>query len=237
MSNRDQPAVFMPCPINAILEGFYETNTTMSDLKQRGDFGIGTFNDLDGELVLLDGVVYQLNAQGDARIVADDQKTPFACVCPFDPISTESFEGDYPYKEFNTLISSLLPSPNMVYAIRICGQFKHVRTRSVQRTANYTPLVEATAVQAESEFHDIDGTLVGFYTPDFIPSVNVPGLHFHFISDDMSRGGHLLECHFLKGTIAIQFYTRLDLNLPLTLDYLSAEFNRDAEKDIEQAER
>ena len=237
MNHSDQPAVFMPCPINAILEGLYETNTTMADLKQRGDFGIGTFNDLDGELVVMDGVVYQLDIDGNAHRVSDDQKTPFACVCSFDPISTESVEGDYPYDAFNELLLSLLPSPNMLYAIRICGQFKHVRTRSVRRTANYTPLVEATATQVESEFDDVSGTLVGFFTPEFIPSVNVPGFHFHFITDDKSRGGHLLECHLHKGTIEIQFYTRLDLNLPLTLDYLSAEFNRDAEKDIEQAER
>jgi acetolactate decarboxylase len=230
-------AVFMPCPINAILEGFYETGTTMATLKEKGDFGIGTFNDLDGELVLVDGVVRQLDAAGDAHPVDDDQKTPFAAVCSFEPISRETIETAHSYEAFNGLLESLLPSPNMLYAIRVDGSFKHVRTRSLHRTANYTPLVEATASQVESTFRDTEGTLVGFYTPDFIPSVNVPGFHFHFLTGDKSRGGHLLDCHFLRGTIGVQFHTRLDLNLPLTLDYLSADFKRDAEKDLEEAER
>jgi acetolactate decarboxylase len=231
------PAVFLSCPINAILEGFYETNTTMADLKAKGSFGIGTFNDLDGELVLLDGIIYQLDVQGNAHPVADDQKTPFACSCPFEPISEETVQESYPQEAFNTFLLSLLPSPNMIYAIRVDGHFKSVRTRSMPRTQNHIPLVEATAAQVESTFDDVDGTLVGFYTPDFLPSVNVPGFHFHFLSADRSRGGHLLESHLLSGTVAIQFYTRLDLNLPLTLDYLGAEFKRDAEADIEKAER
>ena len=227
----------MSCPINAILEGFYEANTTMADLKAKGNFGIGTFNDLDGELVLLDDVVYQLDVDGNAHPVADDQKTPFACSCAFEPISEENFTHGYPHEAFNTFLLSLLPSPNMLYAIRVDGLFKYVRTRSVPRTQNYTPLVDATAVQVESSFEDIEGTLVGFYTPGFIPSVNVPGFHFHFLTNDKSRGGHLLECHPLKGKIGVQFHTRLDLNLPITLDYLSADFQRHAEKDLEQAER
>ena len=125
----------------------------------------------------------------------------------------------------------------MMYAIRIDGEFSHVRTRSVHRTNNYTPLVEATASQVISEFDDVAGTLLGFYTPDFIPSVNVPGYHFHFITADRTRGGHLLECDLTKGSMAMQFYTRMDLNLPMTLDYLSADFNRDAAEDLEKAER
>jgi acetolactate decarboxylase len=237
MQDHDKPALFMSCPINAILEGFYETNTTMADLKAKGDFGIGTFNDLDGELVLLDGTVYQLDVDGNAHPVADDQKTPFACACPFDPISEEAIPQAYSHEAFHTFLRSLLPSPNMLYAIRVDGLFKSVRTRSVPRTQNYTPLVEATAKQVESTFEDTEGTLVGFYTPSFVPSVNVPGFHFHFLSADRSRGGHLLQSHVLSGTVSIQFYTRLDLNLPLTLDYLSAEFQRDAEKDLEKAER
>ena len=237
MQEDQQPAVFLSCPINAIVEGLYETNTTMADLKAKGDFGIGTFNDIDGELVLLDGIIYQLDVDGNAHPVSDDQKTPFACACPFEPISEEAVEGDYSHEEFNSFLLSLLPSQNMLYAIRVDGHFKSARTRSMPRTQNYTPLVEATASQVESTFTDVDGTLVGFYTPGFLPSVNVPGFHFHFLSADRSRGGHLLESHLLSGTVAIQFYRRLDLNLPLTLDYLGAEFKRNAEKDIEKAER
>lgn len=229
--------VFMVSPINAIIEGLYQTPMTIEELRQYGDFGIGTFNDLNGELIILDGTVYQLDIDGVAKIVDNREKTPFAAACFFNPYSVEEIGKLADYPAFNAFLDHCLPSPNMLYAIRIEGRFNKVRTRSVPKTENYTPLVEATALQKESFFDDVTGTLVGFYTPSFIPSVNVPGYHFHFLTEDLSRGGHLLECGLDKGRLSIQIFTRLNLNLPMTLDYLSADFKRNAEKDLEQAER
>lgn len=231
------PSIFMPSPINAVLEGLYEANTTMAELKSHGDFGIGTFNDLDGEMIMVDGQIYQMDINGCAHSVDDDERTPFAAVCRFKAISTDPIDQPVDADQFDNLLDKCLPSRNMMYAIRIEGLFSKVRTRAVKKTANYTPLAEATSAQKESIFENVEGTLVGFYTPDFIPSVNVPGYHFHFIMADRTHGGHLLECGLSKGSVAIQFYTRLDLNLPLTLDYLSAEFNRDATEDLKKAER
>jgi acetolactate decarboxylase len=229
--------IFMVSPINAILEGLYETPMTLSELKQHGDFGIGTFNDLDGELILLDGIVYQLDIDGNVHEVGDEQKTPFAAACFFEPFSIEEIRSPLDYPAFNNFLDLCLPSPNMLYAIRIDGNFSSVRTRSVPKTENYTPLVEATALQKETQFEEIEGTLVGFYTPEFMPSVNVPGYHFHFLTADYCQGGHLLECELLNGRLSMQTCTRLVLNLPMTLDYLSADFLRDAREDLEKAER
>jgi Alpha-acetolactate decarboxylase len=33
-----------------------------------GDFGLGTFTDLDGEMVVLEGQVYQANSEGDPTV-------------------------------------------------------------------------------------------------------------------------------------------------------------------------
>lgn len=229
--------VFMASPINAIIEGLYQTPMTLAELKENGNFGIGTFNDLNGELVLLDGVAYQLDVNGHATLVSDKEKTPFAAVCFFKPFSVEEIVGTLDNAAFNQLLNCCLPSPNLLYAIKVIADFERVRTRSVPKTENYTPLVEATAKQKESVWDDVSGTLVGFYTPDFIPSVNVPGYHFHFMTKDLKRGGHLLDCQIRGGQLAIQICTRLKLNMPLTLDYLNADFKRDARSDLEKAER
>ena len=229
--------IFMVSPINAILEGLYETPLTVAELKQHGDFGIGTFNDLNGELILLDGIVYQLDVDGIAHEVEDGQKTPFAASCFFNPFSVEEILSPLDHRAFNNFIDLCLPSPNMLYAIRIDGNFASVRTRSVPKTEKYTPLVEATALQKESLFKEVEGTLVGFYTPGFMPSVNVPGYHFHFLTSDCRRGGHLLACDLVNGRLSMQICTRLILNLPMTLDYLSVDFQRDARNDLEKAER
>jgi acetolactate decarboxylase len=70
-----------------------------------------------------------------------------------------------------------------------------------------------------------------------MPSVNVPGYHFHFITADRQRGGHVLNCEILEAQVSFQICTQMTLNLPLTADYLGVEFTRDARGDLEQAER
>lgn len=229
-------AIYMSSPINALIEGLYEARTTIADLKQRGDFGIGTFNDLDGELVMIDGIVYQQTSDGRCQVIPDDVCTPFAAVCFFHQ-HTEDTIGPVDYAEFNQVLAANRPSPNMFYALRIDGEFEFVRTRAVPKTENYTPLVEAVSRQQEHRFTAIRGSLIGFYTPPFMPSVNVPGLHFHFISDDRTSGGHLLECALRKGCVAMQFFYEMTLSLPKTLDYLSVDFTRDSAHDLERAEK
>jgi alpha-acetolactate decarboxylase len=67
-----QSMLYMSSPINALLEGFYRDDITIGALRQKGDFGIGTFNNLDGEMILLDGRFFQLDLDGNARSVSDD---------------------------------------------------------------------------------------------------------------------------------------------------------------------
>ncbi|MFA5181579.1 MAG: acetolactate decarboxylase [Syntrophales bacterium] len=243
-------SVYISTPINVLVEGYYEQNITIGEVRTHGDFGLGTFNDLDGEMVVLDGVVYQVAADGTVGAVADEVLTPFACVTFYQPETFDEINGEammsrewvapispLPYEAFNTLLERLLPSPNMLYAIRIDGRFSHVRTRSVPKQENYRPLVEATKDQVVFDFHDISGTLSGFYTPPFMPSLNAPGYHLHFISDDRRRGGHLLSCAVKSARIGMQHIPLLEVALPVTLDYLTADLSRDTRKDLRKAEQ
>lgn len=94
-----------------------------------------------------------------------------------------------------------------------------------------------TKDQPTFELHDIQGTVAGFYTPSFMSSLNVHGLHMHFLSQDLLHGGHLLECRPVKAKISIQFIEPLELSLPVTVDYLTQDFVRDTGKDLDRAER
>jgi len=230
-------SIYLSAPVNALVEGIYEENTLIADVKQKGDFGIGTFNNLDGEMVILDGIVYQLKADGCCYIVEDTVQTPFACVTFFSPDTVDDIEGDFDYDAFNELLDRSIPSPNMLYAIRIDGRFTHVKTRSVPKQENYRPLVEVARDQPIFDYNDIDGTLVGFYNPPFIASVNVPGYHLHFLSEDRRLGGHLLECRMQKGRIGLQHVPTMELDLPVTFDYLTTDLTRDTGKDLEEVER
>jgi acetolactate decarboxylase len=230
-------AVYLSAPINALVEGFYVENTTIGQIKERGDFGLGTFNYLDGEMVLLDGEVYQIRSDGKVYTVADDEKSPFACVTFFSPDTFDDMEGPFDYPDINAVLDGLIPSANMLYAIRIDAEFRYVKTRAAPRSENYLPLVEATRTQAVFEFHDVKGCLAGFYTPRYMEHLNAPGYHLHFLTEDRSQGGHLIGCDLGKARIGIQHVPQLELGLPVTLDFLTADLSRDTSHDLEKAEK
>jgi acetolactate decarboxylase len=230
-------AVYLSAPINALVEGFYVENTTVAQIKEHGDFGLGTFNLLDGEMVILDGAVYQVHADGSVTIAQDSEQSPFACVTFFRPDTFDDIKGGQGYRDIESLLDTLIPSPNMLYAIRLDGVFRHVRTRAVPKTENYTPLVEATKNQPVFDFHDVEGSMAGFYTPRFIETITAPGFHLHFLTQDRRHGGHLIGCELESARIGIQHVPALELGLPITLDFLTADLTRDTTKDLEKAEK
>lgn len=236
---RRDNAVYLSAPINAILEGLYEEKTTIGDIRKRGDFGLGTFNHLDGELVLLDGQAYQVRIDGKADTVGDGEHTPFACVTFFQADTWDEFQfpDGSEDKGIFDLLEMLIPSPNMLYAIRVEGFFESVKTRSVPRTDNYLPLVEATKRQMILELSAVEGSMAGFFTPGFMASLSAPGYHLHLLTHDRRYGGHLLDCRLRSGRIGIQHIPRLEVDLPFTLDYLTTQFNRDPKSDLDKAER
>ncbi len=223
---RGTNSVYLSAPVNAMLKGFYEESTTLGDLRKHGDFGLGTFNNLDGEMVMLDSVIYQLHADGKTYPVDDQVQTPFACVTFYSPSVVEEIEGTLDFNAFNAILNRLLPSDNMLYAIRIDGLFKQVKVWSVARQDNYQPLVEDEKNRPVFEYENINGVLAGFYTPKFIRALNFPGFHLHFLTNDRKYGGHLHECRTERVQIGIQFIQRLKLDLPMTLDYLTANLPR-----------
>lgn len=229
--------IYLCSPINALVEGIYEEKIPFTEIKQHGDFGLGTFDNLDGEMIMLDGNIYQMTADGKVTLVDENTLTPFSCVTFYQPLTEDETSDALDYPTFLQWLESLLPSRNIFYAIRIEGQFDYVKVRSVPKTENYKPLVEVAESQPEFEFTDIKGTLAGFYTPSYMASVSVPGLHLHFISADCQHGGHLMSCRPRGIRAGVQFIDSLEMALPISLDYLTCNFQRDTAKDLDKAEK
>ena len=229
--------LYLCAPVNALVEGIYEENIPLSEIKRHGDFGLGTFDDLDGEMVILDGDVFRIDADGSAHRVGDDVHTPFAVVTFFEPTFARTFGEAMTYDTFLRRLDALLPSPNLFYALRITGMFERVEARSVPKQHNYRPLSEAARDQHLFVFENVRGSLAGFFTPSFMASLNVPGLHLHFLSEERTRGGHLLSCRPKNVTVEVQMIHALELSLPMTHDYLTRGFERDVAADLDQAEK
>lgn len=236
-ARKPRPPVFISSPLAALVEGIYRADTTIGRLHQKGNFGIGTFNDLDGEMVLLDGKVYCLRPKGDAEVIGDDVRTPFALVTQFEGDTQEHFDRPVAETDFEHALLDLLPSTNLMYALRIEGKFSYVRARSVPKQSNYLPLADVAQLQTVFEFRDVEGVIVGFFTPDFLSGVHMTGLHLHFITADRKHGGHLLGAATDDVTVFLQHAPSIELGLPLTLDFLTMERTRDMEADLDKVER
>jgi acetolactate decarboxylase len=239
MSQSSKPPLsplYLCAPVNALVEGIYNENILLSEVKKHGDFGLGTFDNLDGEMVMLDGKTFQVTGDGYVSQVDDHVSTPFACVTFYQTHSTDESSQPMDYEAFQQWLYSLLLSRNMFYAIRIEGLFSHVKVRSVPKQECYRPLVDVAREQPVFNFYNVKGTLAGFFTPSFMSSLNVPGLHLHFLSDDLTQGGHLLECSTINISAGIQFINKLELSLPTTLEYLTWNFSRDITGDLKKAE-
>lgn len=223
--------------LNALLAGGYDGQLSFGELKRHGDFGIGTFEALDGEMVLLDGVVYQVPFSGAVRVMPDSAKTPFASVAFFRPGSQTSLGKAATLGEMEKRLDSALPSPNLFYALRVDGRFSYVKARSVPRQVKpYPPLAEVAKGQAVFEFRDVEGALVGLKCPAYASGLNVPGYHWHFLTADRKAGGHVLDLALDGLTAKIQSIREFSLTLPGEGDFLGLDINRDMSRETKAVE-
>jgi len=78
--------VYLCALVNALVEGIYEQKIPLMQIKKHGDFGLGTFDNLDGEMVMLDGQIYQITGTGQIHCVDEQTCTPFACINFYRPL-------------------------------------------------------------------------------------------------------------------------------------------------------
>jgi acetolactate decarboxylase len=220
----------------ALVEGIYQGAVRVGTLRKHGDLGLGTFENLDGEMVIVDGHFFQVRSDGSVRECSDDVLSPFAVITRFAPEAAVTVAQCPDMSHLVSRFDALRPSDNFFFALRVDGHFDYVHTRAMCRTAEGVPLVQAAAVQPEFEFHDVSGTLVGFWTPEYAKTLNVPGYHLHFVSDDRKSGGHLLQCRGTNLRLQIQREGDYRLALPETEDFLQADLHRDPAADLAKAE-
>jgi acetolactate decarboxylase len=198
-----------------LVPGLFAGTMTIGELMRHGDTGIGTLAGLDGELVILDGVVYQVAASGKVRVVQPEEKLPFANV-HYARFNTVGKLKNVTDSQLRPTIESTLTTVNTFAGVQMHGHFSHVQTRVVCAQQAPYPTLRATAEeQALFEKDDVDGTVVGYFTPLLYAGVAAPGFHLHFLSDDHTFGGHLLSLDVTEAELGIQTFSDLRLHLPV----------------------
>ena len=225
--------------LQSLALGYFDGSITVKNLKKLGDTGIGTFDGLNGELIMLDGVVYRANVDCKINVVDDKVTIPFANVTFFD--------NDFSIKLNDIADKSALESKlnevvakygeNSFYMIKLTADFNEILVRSEEgQQKPYPTLVKALETQKEITKKNINGTIVGLYCPQYMSSLNSVGWHFHFVSSDKNFGGHVLQLNIKSGEVQFDKTDNFAMSLPEKDNFHDLNLANDMREDIRRAE-
>lgn len=220
----------------ALVQGVYQGCIDVAHIKTHGDFGLGTYDGLDGEGLMLDGRVWQ--AHGDGRITepADNVTAPFWVSVRFKADRTGTLAKVQSWEDLCLQIDRYRTSENLFTAIRIDGVFDLIHYRVACQAHAGEDLLTATSHQAEFKHEQVSGTLMGFWSPTYARTFNIPGYHLHCLSVDHRLGGHVLGISGQDFKIQVMDADQIVMALPETPEFLKADLSRDPSAALSQAE-
>ncbi len=219
--------LFQVGTLNSLMMGDYHGEVTVKDLLKEGNIGIGTYHGLDGEAIIFGGKAYNGRADGKVYPMKDDDRLPFSTVCHFDESAEEHQVSFDDIEGFKKEMEAYLPSHNYFYMIKMEGTFS-VRVRSCFRQEEpYEPLYKVAKDQREFGYEEIEGYVIGVYCPNYVEGMNLPGWHIHFLSKDLSKGGHILKVSGKNVSFKLNELNGWNVYLPHTEGFSSWNLTED----------
>lgn len=213
------PIMFQVATLQALALGYTKPVVTVKELLAQGDTGLGTYRNVDGEMILAFGECYRADENGAVTRVPDDMGVPFSAVSflqgkrEFGLGSIDSISALK--NELNNRIEENF-GLNSMHMVRIDGVFNKVCARS--ESAYESQHVELKEIlrntQKDFTFENIDGSLVCVYFPDFMDGINAAGWHFHFLSNDKTRGGHVFDIDMKEGHVFLDKISEIHIKMP-----------------------
>ncbi|MBQ7516092.1 MAG: acetolactate decarboxylase [Schwartzia sp.] len=237
----DRESIAQIALLQSLAQGYFGGTITAGELRAMGDTGIGTFEGLNGEMIVLDGVVYQ--AVGDGRVIVAPDKTiiPYATVTFFDRDIDVKLKDIKDKAAFEKVLNEAVHKhgANSFYMVKLPATFDSILFRSEYGSQEpYPTLVEALkGKQTEFTGKNIKGTLVGLYCPSYMGELNSVGWHFHFISEDKKQGGHILELSLKEGTAYLDQTDKFTMVLHNDKKFHDINLAKDMKEDIRSAEQ
>ena len=238
--NNNDDSMYQVSLMQAFMHGEYNGVITVGDFKKHGDIGLGTFEGVNGEMIILDGVIYQAAADGSVNVMPDNETIPFATITSFD---VDGNITNITAKNFDDLTGQLDKEiekygTNNMYVIKIKGDFSNITVRSVEKQEKpYKEFTEVAKVdQRVFNYTNQTGTIVAVYFPEFMNELNMHGWHLHFLSDDKTKGGHVLGFNGLKGSGQIDEIHEFNMILPTDDTFVKMNFTEDMSNKISSVE-
>ena len=236
----DRDTLYQVSLLQGLLQGDYNGSISIGELKACGDTGIGTFDRLNGELIMVDGVVYRAAGDGTVEVPSDDETIPFSNVTFMDADEEVSINNVASFDDLMEILNGKVAElgGNRFYMIRIDGVFNTVNARSeYAQDKPYEPLV--VVLETDQTFFDMEnvsGTVVGLYCPAYMSELNNAGWHLHFISDDRTSGGHVLDLAIEEAVITWDYTDNFEMILPDNDEFTQIDFSIDRSEDVRRAE-
>lgn len=238
----DDQVMYQVSTLQALALGYTKPVITVGELLKHGDTGLGTFEDVGGEMIMVDDNCYQADENGDVNEASDDTGIPFSSVSVLQGKREFDLENVEHIDELKTKLDLKIEEDfglNSMHVVRIDGDFERIDARS--ESPYKSQHIELKDVLKETQksfsFDDIKGTLICIYYPDYMDGINAPGWHLHFISEDRTKGGHVFEIKMRSGKVRLDKITRVEIQMPTepSFDtYSLKQANGDDIKKVEQ---
>ena len=240
VSDEQSDVMFQVSLLQGLTFGDYNGSITVEELKEHGDTGLGTFDALNGEMIVIDGEVYRAAGDGTVEEVPDTETVPFSNVTFLDSDMEMDIRRIGDIGSLLDILNETVEERgiNRFYMVRIDGRFSEINVRSeLAQEEPYKPL--ATVLETDQTFFDyenVDGTLVCLYCPPYMKDLNATGWHLHFISDDRTMGGHVLGLKLTQGTITWDDTDGFEMQIPDNEMFAGFDLTIDQSEDIERVE-
>ena len=231
--------MFQVSTLQALAMGYSRTVISVAELLEHGDTGLGTYEDVNGEMILVDGHPYRAQDDGSIIEVSSETGVPFSAVTHLSGDRIFSLSHLKSIEELTDSLNLKIEEDfglNSMHMVRIDGFFNKVSARSAAPYhSQHIRLKEILQMTQQSfSFSNIEGTLVAVYFPDYMDGINAPGWHFHFISSDRAQGGHVFDISMTEGEVHMDKISQIEIQLPTEPAFDTYSLKDASRKEIEE---
>ena len=227
--------------LQALALGYSRAVLSAGELLAEGDTGLGTFEDVNGEMIVMDGHCFRADQDGNVTEIPPETGVPFAAVAKLygeqEFLLKDMPDISYIRAELTRKIEERF-GLNSMHVVRIDGVFEKVDARSEAPYRSHHISLKEILGQNQKAFifENIRGSLVGVYFPDYMDGINMPGWHLHFLSEDRTIGGHVFDVSIREGTAKVDKITNIYINLPKEAAFDTYSLKQDLKEEIKSVE-
>ncbi len=228
--------------LQALALGYSKKVITVEELLKHGNTGLGTFENVDGEMIVVDGKCFRSTEDGSVVEAGNDMGTPFCAVATLNKERTFEFGAVSDIEAIRELLTIKIEEQfglNSMHVVRIDGLFPKIDARSEAPYESHHVTLKTILSQNQTSFlyENIRGSLVGVYFPDYMDGINMPGWHLHFISEDRSKGGHVFNLEMQEGTVYLDKISRIEIQIPREAAFDTYSLKEASEDEIKKVEK